>query len=114
MLIAEMEAEGQALLEASDVQTGQISHRREADIRYVGQGHEVRVTLPDGQLDSSSISTITTSFEEVYSRLYERLSPSAPIDIISWRTISSGPKPGLRLQVPRSQTKNAQAAMNGP
>ena len=46
MLLAEMEAEGQALLEASDVLTGQISHRREADIRYVGQGHEVKSTSP--------------------------------------------------------------------
>jgi N-methylhydantoinase A len=113
MLLAEMEAEGQALLEASDVLIGQISHRREADIRYVGQGHEVRVPLPDGQLDSSSISTITTSFEEVYSRLYERLSPSVPIEIISWRIISSGPKPEVRLQVPHTESKTAQAALKG-
>jgi N-methylhydantoinase A len=113
MLLAEMEAEGQALLEASDVLIGQISHRREADIRYVGQGHEVRVPLPDGQLDSSSISTITTSFEEVYSRLYERLSPSVPIEIISWRVISSGPKPEVRLQVPHTESKTAQAALKG-
>ena len=113
MLLAEMEAEGQALLEASDVLTGQISHRREADIRYVGQGHEVRVPLPDGQLDSSSISTITTSFEEVYRRLYERLSPSVPIEIISWRIISSGPKPEVRLQVPHTESKTAQAALKG-
>ncbi|OLC60116.1 MAG: methylhydantoinase [Ktedonobacter sp. 13_1_40CM_4_52_4] len=113
MLLAEMEAEGQALLEASDVQTGQISHRREADIRYVGQGHEVRVPLPDGQLDSSSISTITTSFEEVYRRLYERLSPSVPIEIISWRIISSGPKPEVRLEVPHTESKTAQAALKG-
>ncbi len=113
MLLAEMEAEGQALLEASDVQTGQISHRREADIRYVGQGHEVRVPLPDGQLDSRSISTITTSFEEVYSRLYERLSPSVPIEIISWRIISSGPKPEVRLQVPHTESKTAQTALKG-
>lgn len=113
MLLAEMEAEGQALLEASDVLIGQISHRREADIRYVGQGHEVRVPLPDGQLDNSSISTITTSFEEVYSRLYERLSPSVPIEIISWRIISSGPKPEVHLQVPHTESKTAQAALKG-
>src|SRR5437667_521055 len=113
MLLTEMEAEGQALLEASDVLTGQISHRREADIRYVGQGHEVRVPLPDGQLDSSSISTITTSFEEVYRRLYERLSPSVPIEIISWRIISSGTKPEVRFQAPNTESKTAQAALKG-
>ncbi len=113
ILLAEMEAEGRALLEASHVPTEQISHRREADMRYVGQGHEVRVPLPAGRLDSSCNSTIITSFEEVYRRLYERLSPSVPIEIISWRVISSGPKPEVRLQVPQTKSKAAQAALKG-
>src|SRR5213592_2675878 len=113
MLLAEMEAEGQALLMASGVAAEHISHRREADIRYVGQGHEVRVPLPANQLDSASVSTIVTSFEEVYRRLYERLSPSVPIEIISWRVISSGPKPEVRLQVPHTESKTAQAALKG-
>jgi N-methylhydantoinase A len=113
ILLAEMEAEGQALLEASHVPGEQISHRREADMRYVGQGHEVRVPLPAGQLDSSRNSTIITSFEEVYRQLYERLSPSVPVEIISWRVISSGPKPEVRLQVPQTESKTAQAALKG-
>jgi len=114
MLLAEMEAEGQALLEASGVPTGQISHRREADIRYVGQGHEIRVPLPSDLLDNSYISTITAAFEEVYRRLYERLSPSVPIEIISWRVISSGPKPEVRLQLPPGADKAALGAINRP
>ncbi len=112
-LLAEMEAEGQALLEASHVPGEQISHRREADMRYVGQGHEVRVLLSAGQLDSSYNSTIITSFEEVYRQLYERLSPSVPLEIISWRVISSGPKPEVRLQVPQTESNTAQATLKG-
>src|SRR5256714_8970109 len=38
-LLDEFQAEGQALLEQSSVSPAQISHRREVDIRYVGQGH---------------------------------------------------------------------------
>ena len=49
-----MEAEGQALLEASGVPHEAISHRREADMRYVGQGHEIRVPLPAGRLDAAA------------------------------------------------------------
>ena len=45
-LLGEMEAEGQALLEQSGVLPAHISHRRVADIRYVGQGHEIQVPLP--------------------------------------------------------------------
>src|SRR6202023_1167386 len=50
-LLGEMEAEGQALLEQSGVLTAHIRHRRVADIRYVGQGHEIQVPLPAGRLD---------------------------------------------------------------
>ena len=45
-LLAEMEAEGEELLRGSGVPATAISHRREVDMRYVGQGHEVRVPFP--------------------------------------------------------------------
>ncbi len=112
-LLAEMEAEGQALLEESGVPASQMTHRREADLRYVGQGHEIRVPLPSGPLDSNSVATITTSFEEVYRRLYERLSQSVPIEIINWRVISSGPTPQVRLQVPSTEQGAAHSALKG-
>ena len=112
-LFAEMEREGQALLAASGVPTEQISHRREADIRYAGQGHEIRVPLPAGQLDRESIAVIRTSFERVYRRLYERLSQSVPIEIINWRVLSSGPVPQIRLQVAREGQGTARNALKG-
>src|SRR5436305_10155053 len=86
-LLNEMEAEGSALLEQSGVSPAQIWHQRAADIRYVGQGHEIHVPLPGGRLDSESIPGIVRSFEETYRRLYERLSESVPLEIISWRVI---------------------------
>jgi N-methylhydantoinase A len=112
-LLSEMEAEGQALLEKSGVLSGQISHRREAEIRYVGQGHEIQVPLPAGRLSSDSVTTIINSFEEVYRRLYERLSQSVPIEIINWRVTSSGPAPRVRLQVARDEQTTAQTARKG-
>src|SRR3989441_1026063 len=112
-LLSEMEAEGQALLEKSGVVPGQISHRREAEIRYVGQGHEIQVPLPAGRLSSDSVTTIINSFEEVYRRLYERLSQSVPIEIINWRVTSSGPAPRVRLQVARDEQTAAQTARKG-
>jgi N-methylhydantoinase A len=112
-LLGEMEAQGQELLEASGVLPEQISHRRVADIRYVGQGHEIQVPLPDGQLSSESVATIVSSFEEVYRRLYERLSDDVPIEIINWRVISSSPAPRVRLQVAGDQSATPQTARKG-
>ena len=112
-LLGEMEAEGQALLEKSGALPEQISHRREADIRYVGQGHQIQVPLPVGQLSSDSVSTIINSFEEVYRRLYERLSQSVPVEIINWRVTSSSPAPRVRLQGVRDEQTIAQTARKG-
>jgi N-methylhydantoinase A len=112
-LLGEMEAEGQALLEQSGVLPEHIHHQRVADIRYVGQGHEIQVALPTGQLSSDSISAIINSFEEVYRRLYERLSQSMPLEIINWRVTSSSPSPQVRLQVTGDEQAAAQTARKG-
>ncbi len=112
-LLSEMEAEGQALLEGSGLAPENIQYRREADIRYVGQGHEIRVPLPLGRLDNNSAQMITTAFEEVYQRLYERLSLAVPLEIINWRVTASGPKPEIRLRMPDASQKTLQEAKKG-
>ncbi len=112
-LLGEMEAEGRALLEKSGVLPGHISHRRVADVRYVGQGHEIQVPLPADRLSSDSVSTIISSFEEVYRRLYERLSRSVPVEIINWRVTSSSPVPQVHLQVTSNEQAVAQTAYKG-
>jgi N-methylhydantoinase A len=112
-LLAEMEAEGQALLEQSGVSPAHIRHQRVADIRYVGQGHEIQVPLPGGQLDSEGIPGIMRSFEETYRRLYERLSESVPVEIINWRVISSSPAPQVRLQASGNGQPDTSSARKG-
>ncbi|SRR5579884_75573 len=96
-LLAEMEAEGEALLTSSGVSPEQISHRRVADMRYVGQGHEVRVPLPGGRLDATQVPALLAEFDRVYRELYGRSGPPVPVEVINWRVVSSGPKPELRL-----------------
>ena len=112
-LFSEMEAEGQALLEQSGVSPKNMRHRRVADMRYIGQGHEIQVPLPGGQLGSESAPTIINSFEEAYHHLYERLSQSVPLEIINWRITSSGPTPQVRLQAGRDEQAITQAARKG-
>jgi N-methylhydantoinase A len=112
-LLGEMQAEGQALLEQSGVSPEQVHHRRVADIRYVGQGHEIQVQLPGGPLTGESAPAIIAAFEEAYRRLYERLSESVPIEIINWRITSSGPAPQVRLQNGNDERAALPAARKG-
>jgi hypothetical protein len=41
-------------------------------MRYVGQGHEVTVELPDAPLGPDDADRLTTIYRKEYSRLYLR------------------------------------------
>lgn len=112
-LLAEMEAEGLALLGGSGLAPDAISHRREADMRYVGQGHELRVPLPVGELGPAQLPAIHAAFEAAYRELYGRLGPPVALEVLSWRVISAGPQPALRLLAPDGGTTDAAAARKG-
>jgi N-methylhydantoinase A len=98
-LLAEMEQEGEALLTASGVTPDSITHRREADMRYIGQGHEIRVPLPNGELNTNYVSSLVATFQKVYQELYERLGPPVAIEVMNWRVVSSGPNPKMKLHI---------------
>ena len=112
-LLAEMEAEGHALLVASGVPSASVTHRREADMRYVGQGHEIRVPLPAGMLGESHTPVLTAEFQRVYRELYERLGPPVAIEVLNWRVVSSGPNPQVQLQINTPAISSASAAVKG-
>ncbi len=57
---------------------------REAYMRYIGQGHEISVTLPDGQLGEDAAATMRKAFDAAYSALYGRTIPHLGIEILSW------------------------------
>jgi N-methylhydantoinase A len=103
-LLAAMEAEGAALLAAAGLKPADVSHQRSADMRYVGQGHEVRVTLPPGKLDRAAVPALREAFETEYRRLYGREGPPVAVEAITWRVVSSGPIPNLRLHPAESAT----------
>jgi N-methylhydantoinase A len=94
-LLAEMERDGAALLAESGVAEADVTHERYADMRYVGQGHEVRVLLPPDELRETE--PLVERFEREYEQLYGRRGPDVPVEAINWRVVSSGPRPELEL-----------------
>ena len=112
-LLAEMESEGQHLLEKSGVPVAEITQQREADMRYVGQGHEIRVTLPAGTLDEAGVPALVAAFEARYRELYSRLGPPVPVEVINWRVTSAGPKPDVELHLTTRPETTLQQAHKG-
>jgi len=94
-LFVEMEDEGRELLARAGVAAGDARVSRIAEMRYVGQGHEVEAPMPAGRLSPASLPAITASFEDAYRALYHRLPQGVPIEALNWRVTVSGPPPRL-------------------
>src|SRR5690606_26821313 len=102
-LLGAMEAEGRDILTAAGVPAGDINVRRYAEMRYVGQGHEIDVDLPGGRLSADDRPELVGRFEAEYRRLYERGAGDNPVETLSWRVIVSGPRPELPLEQMRGE-----------
>jgi N-methylhydantoinase A len=103
-LFAELEHENATVLESSGVE--QIVHERSADMRYVGQGFEVTVPIAPGE-------DLQGAFAAAYVRAHGRSGPDVPIEAISWRVLSRGPDPDLRLGAALSVPTHAGDARKG-
>jgi N-methylhydantoinase A len=108
-LLDEMAAEGRKVLEGSGLSPAEISYQRSADMRYVGQGHEVSVVLPNEVLSAAHLGPISTAFAATYRGLYGREGPDVPLEVINWRVVASGPHPetAYRLTGERSARTDA-------
>jgi N-methylhydantoinase A len=95
--LEEMEEEGRDLLRASGVADGDVMVRRLCEMRYVGQGHEVTVELPDGNLGPDDADRLTSVYRKEYRRLYSREGPDVPLEAITWRLEVSSPRPRIQL-----------------
>jgi N-methylhydantoinase A len=115
-LFAEMEHDGRTILREAGVADEAIRLSRTVELRYVGQGHEVPVPLPDGALRDTLAPSLLATFEETYRRLYERIAPGNPVEALTWRVVVAGPRPTLpldRLSLGDGPAVPAEAAIKG-
>ncbi|MBI3513264.1 MAG: hydantoinase B/oxoprolinase family protein, partial [Proteobacteria bacterium] len=101
-VLAELEQEGRAHLTAAGVATADVVVERTADMRLVGQMHEINVILPAGTITAASLAAIKIAFAEVYTARYTSLYSGATIEAISFRVRCRGPLPALALAEPKS------------
>jgi N-methylhydantoinase A len=94
-LFAEMERDAHALL--SEAGAREFNIKRQADMRYVGQGFEIKVTLPDGRLGPDSVTLIRDAFYHAYESMFGRRLEDLPIETLSWRLAASGETPSIEL-----------------
>ena len=82
-LLKEMSVEATALV-VPGARGMATFERRLAFMRYVGQGHEITVELPQRPLVASDAAALREAYERDYAGLFERHIPNAAIEILSW------------------------------
>jgi N-methylhydantoinase A len=85
-LIADMLAQAASVV-AQGSFGAQTHERRLAFMRYVGQGHEIAVTLPARALTAGDAPAIRAAYDAEYARFYNRPVPGSEVEAISFAVI---------------------------
>ena len=96
-LFREMEEEAMAQIVEAGADPATVTMRRRADMRYSGQGFEIDVPVPDGEMDGSAADVMRQSFLDKYQELFGRQIGDLPIEALTWRIFASGPTPNVEL-----------------
>lgn len=82
-LLGEMAAEAVAIVRdgAGDQP---ITLERVVELRYLGQGHELSIPLPDRPLGTADLKELRAAFEALYKRVYGLTMPDSEVECVSW------------------------------
>jgi N-methylhydantoinase A len=64
-----------------------ITQSRTAYMRYVGQGHEIPVSLPARPLDEDDVAQVRAAYDAEYTRFYDRPVPGSDVEIMSYAVL---------------------------
>ncbi|MCB0114072.1 MAG: hydantoinase/oxoprolinase family protein, partial [Caldilineaceae bacterium] len=113
-IYAELEEQGRATLAEAGVPADEMTFERKADMRHVGQGHQIGVELPfDSFAEISLEDDIKPIFYERYDEIYGYAHRHLELEITTCRLTASGPRPRVSLQEVTDQGASADVAVKG-
>jgi N-methylhydantoinase A len=89
-LMADMRQESLAVVRQGTARKD-LAETRHAYMRYVGQGHEIPVSLPVEPYGEQHGAVFRRAFEAAYSQLYGRTIEGVDIEVLSWTLTISAP-----------------------
>jgi N-methylhydantoinase A len=103
--IVAMEAQLRRQFEADRLQSASMSFVRDGDLRYVGQGYELKIPFPAGVIGRGELAEILQRFHATHEREYGHAFPDNPIEIVNVRVIGVGQMPKIaKLTAPKGTT----------
>ncbi|WP_122818560.1 hydantoinase/oxoprolinase family protein [Nocardioides pantholopis] len=86
-----------AQLRADGIAAEDITLERSVDCRYVGQGYELRVAAPAGEIDEAWVQQTAEAFHEAHGRTYSQRFDDKPVQLVNIRVTGVGAVPHVRI-----------------
>jgi N-methylhydantoinase A len=112
-LFDSMQAELSAIFDRDCVPTEKRRMLREGDLRYVGQGYELKVDIPDGPLDAAALDQVWQAFHERHRAEYGHEFEDAPIEIVTVKLRGLGEVDKLGMPPEATGTAGAEPVGQG-
>jgi N-methylhydantoinase A/oxoprolinase/acetone carboxylase beta subunit len=92
----ELESLAAAQFATDGIPAGSAVVQRIAECRYLGQGYELRVDAPSGEIDDAWVEKVRADFHDIHEREYSRRFEESDIEIPNVRVRGIGLTPPLR------------------
>lgn len=104
-LFLELETRAKAMMgEAVGDERVRACHiRRWVDLRYVGQGYEVRTEVPAERMTRDVLKTVRTAFDLRYAELYGSSEEEEPVEAVNWRVEARLPGTPVKLSYDQNE-----------
>jgi N-methylhydantoinase A len=110
-----LEDEARAVMADTGLKLESAAIRRLADGRFMGQGFDLVVSLPDGPYDDGpeSRSRLTAAFETAYREKFALTPPGVPVEFLNIRVAVRAPVSGSEVVLQGSPGSGALSALKG-
>lgn len=108
----DMETEGTRILQKTGAPEV-ISFDRSVDMRFVGQGSETSIPIPENDFTQLKKEEIRCRFDRVYEKLYGRTYSDSPVEFVNFKARVSLPERLLRLPKLEKKSKIFEEAVKG-
>ncbi len=90
-----------------------IRFERSLDMRFVGQGSEMNIPVPNGDFAKVTRTEVRRFFDEAYERLYGRTYPDSEVEFINFKVRASLPEKLLQLPKMDGKGRTLDGAVKG-
>src|SRR6185437_8995201 len=96
-LFARLQDQALEDLAADGFAPDQIRIERALDMRYAGQGYEITLPCPAGDMTAESLKALRQSFDAQHRSMFGHSGPEEPVEVVSYRVRGVGLVPAVEL-----------------